>query len=73
LRKEKTVDGRIAGNRQMNEKTLKEISEILDKDADSITKGDSLRIGSFLTNDDFYLFTERFPEDTLTITKKPLI
>jgi len=54
----------------MNEKTLKEISEILDKDADSITKGDSLRIGSFLTDNDFYLFTERFPEDTLTITKK---
>ena len=56
----------------MNEKTLKEISKILDKDADSITKGDSLRIGSFLTDDDFYLFTERFPEDTLTITKKAI-
>ncbi len=56
----------------MNEKTLKEISEILDKDVDSITKGDSLRIGSFLTDNDFYLFTERFPEDTLTITKKAI-
>lgn len=54
----------------MNERTLKEISEILDKDIDSITKRDSLRIGSFLTDNDFYLFTERFPEDTLTITKK---
>lgn len=56
----------------MNEKTLKEVSKILNKDIDSITKEDALKIGMLLTDMHFHQFVKRTPEDMAIVMKKVL-
>lgn len=56
----------------MNKKTLKEVSKILNKDIDSITKEDALKIGMLLTDMHFHQFVKRTPEDMAIVMKKVL-
>ena len=56
----------------MDREMLQEISKILDKDIDSITKEDALKIGMLLTDMHFHQFVKRTPEDMAIVMKKVL-